>query len=294
MTTCQVQPFDGSLDQARGVLSIEETTFGECPYSPEQIACLFGQPAQHALVALIGDRVVGFAATFETDTIASRNLEVDLLAVHSSAQSRGIGQRLLIEARNLAVSLGGRKARGLVATPNEASRKAFIKAGYIPTGNVRLMVHDRLEPSAPPLDDGQAGVALLSQADELRQLGLTGECTDSATREILAGLRPRQHQVWVTRENGAYMGFCETLWVDTLLYTGIWIESLHARRADRRIISRLVAQVLCEGQSAGLDRIGILVDQAISAHIPTLRQLGFQEIGEYQWHEFRSHPQPEG
>ena len=90
------------------------------------------------------------------------------------------------------------------------------------------------------------------------------------------------------------MGFCETLWVDTLLYKGVWIESLHPRRHDQRVVKELVCHVIDQARAAGLDRVGILAGEHMNGQIPLLEGLGFCRIGEYRWHEFHGRPRSEG
>ena len=111
---------------------------------------------------------------------------------------------------------------------------------------------------------------------------------------IMSSLRPRRHEVWVAKQNDALVGFCETLWVDTLQYKGTWIESLSARRHDQRVINALVSHVLDEARAAGLDRVGILADPHMNGQIPFLAGLGFRGIGEYRWHEFHGQQRSEG
>ena len=294
MASCALQPFDGSLGQAQGILSVEKATFGECPYSPEQIACLLNQPTQHAIVAMHGDRVLGFVASFETATMAGHNLEVDLLAVHPDAQAQGIGRRLLTRAGALSTALGARRARGLVGASNPSSQKAFLKADYIPSRSVHLLVCDPSERTASAGQRDLIGVSPLSQCEELRQLGLADRRTCLSADQMMSSLRPRRHEVCVAKQNDALVGFCETLWVDTLLYKGIWIESLRARRHDRRITKELVSHVMDEARAAGLDRVGVLVDQHTNGQVPLLEGLGFRGIGEYRWHEFRGQHRSEG
>ena len=197
MALCALQPFDGSLRQAQGILSVEEATFGECPYSPEQIACLLNQPTQHAVVALHGARVLAFVAGFETETIAGHNLEVDLLAVHPGAQGQGIGCRLLGRAGALSAALGARRARGLVGASNSSSEKAFLKAEYVPCGSAHLLVCGPGGQTASAGRHDPIGVSPLSRFEEfLAPASLRWEAP-LASRflgALLAGLRTHRRQ----------------------------------------------------------------------------------------------------
>ena len=288
MVVCEVQPYDGSLRQASGILSVEGDTFGESPYSPEQIASLLRGPAQHALVALVGDHVVGFLTAFETDTLAGRNLEVDLVAVRPDEQRRGIATQLLGAAARLAAMREVKRARGLVATSNLVSQKAFRKAGYRASSVVRdLMVCDVTGEVIARATGRFIGVDALSEVEEADYVVEHHGNTCFTPSEIVSLVRPQCHEIWVARQDNTIAGFCEGVWVQTLLYQGVWIESLHACHDDPVVLRSLLARIVERAIAAGLDKVGCVFERDLHARQRILAEEGFRRVDEYQWFQSR-------
>jgi len=320
MVVCEVQPYDRSLRQARGILSVEESTFGECPYSPEEVASLLRGSDQHGLVALVGGRVVGFLTAFETETLGGRNLEVDLLAVHPNYQWRGIATQLLRAAVGLSETLGqesfdpsaafrtGRakvkpfdklrtglragvgmkRARGLVATSNLGSQKAFRKAGYRASAVIRdLMVCDVTGDVIAQATGRFIGVDALSEVEEAGYVVEHHGNTSLIPSEVLSLVRPQRHEIWMARQDNTIVGFCESVWVTTLLYRGIWIESLHTCHDDPVVLRSLIARIIGRATDAGLDKVGCVFERDLRARQRVLAEEGFRRVDEYQWFQSR-------
>lgn len=288
MAACEVQPYDGSLRQARGILSVEGSTFGECPYSPEQIASILRGPAQHGLVALVGGYVVGFLTAFETDTLAGRNLEVDLLAVRPDEQRRGIATQLLGTAVRLAAMREVKRARGLVATSNPASQKSFRKAGYRASSVVRDLMGCDVTGEVIARATGRfIGVDALSEVDEAGYVIEHHGNTSYTPPEIVSLVRPQCHEIWVARQDNTIVGFCEGVWVQTLLYRGVWIESLHACHDDPVVLRSLIARIIERAIAAGLDKVGCVFERDLHARQRVLAEEGFRRVDEYQWFQSR-------
>jgi len=301
MVVCEVQPYDGSLRQASGMLAVEGSIFGECPYSPEQIASLLRGPAQHGLVALVGGHVVGFLTAFETDTLAGRNLEVDLLAVRLDEQRRGIATELLGAALRLAATkpfdpstalrtgrFRVKRARGLVAASNLASQKAFRKAGYRASAVVRdLMVCDVTGGVIARATGRWIGVDALSEVEEAGYVVEHHGNASFTPSEIISLLRPQRHEIWVARQDNTVVGFCEGVWVQTLLYRGVWIESLHACHDDPVVLRSLIARIMERAIAAGLDKVGCVFERDLRARQRVLAEEGFRRVDEYQWFQSR-------
>lgn len=288
MAVCDIQPYDGSLGQARGILAVEARTFRECPYSPEEVTSLLQEPTQHALVALTGGRVAGFLVAFETSTLAGRNLEIDLLAVHPDEQRRGIATQLLGAAVRLAAMSEVKRARGLLATSNLASQKAFRKAGYRASAVVRdLMVCDVTREVIARATGRFIGVDALSEVEEAGYVVEHHRNTSFTPSEIISLVRPQCHEIWMARQDNTIVGFCEGVWVQTMLYRGVWIESLRACHDDPVVLRSLIARIIERAIAAGLDKVGCVFERDLHARQRVLAEEGFRRVDQYQWFQFR-------
>jgi hypothetical protein len=71
--------------------------------------------------------------------------------------------------------------------------------------------------------------------------------------------------------------------VQTLLYHGIWIESLIASRQVVRIA--LAHDALNNAAAAGLDEIGMMVPAGDYSLRVALKESGFRSLGQFDWFE---------
>ena len=67
------------------------------------------------------------------------------------------------------------------------------------------------------------------------------------------------NEILVALRGGEIVGFAELLYVETLLYRGIWLESLIAKGADREIRAVLISEAVERAKRKRLDEIGCLV-----------------------------------
>ena len=100
------------------------------PVKPEAVERFLGDPTHHLLVALEGERAVGFVSGAEV-THPDKGTEMFLyeLAVEESARNRGIGRALV---RGLAELARGRGCYGmwvLTDDGNPAALRAYAAAG---------------------------------------------------------------------------------------------------------------------------------------------------------------------
>ncbi len=84
----------------------------------------------HYLVALIGERVVGYGGIW----LMVDEAHVTTFAVHPSFRRRRIGERMLIALLDLAVDRGAREATLEVRLSNLAARRLYEKYGFRPVG----------------------------------------------------------------------------------------------------------------------------------------------------------------
>jgi N-acetylglutamate synthase-like GNAT family acetyltransferase len=82
-------------------------------------------------VAKEGDDVVAFISAFLTvDRAGERRWEVDLVAVRSTHQGKGLGQRLIRRLCQVGSGQDAAVVRALIRVENRPSQRAFQKAGF--------------------------------------------------------------------------------------------------------------------------------------------------------------------
>lgn len=82
------------------------------------------------LTARLGDSVVGFAGLW----LMVDEAHITTFAVHPAWRRRGIGERLLVAALDVAIDRGAREATLEVRLSNVAARRLYEKYGFRPVG----------------------------------------------------------------------------------------------------------------------------------------------------------------
>jgi GNAT superfamily N-acetyltransferase len=77
--------------------------------------------------------------------------------------------------------------------------------------------------------------------------------------DVLALASRKANEILVAVREGSIVGFAELLYVETLLYRGIWLESLVAKGADREIQAALISEAVERAKQKRLDEIGCLI-----------------------------------
>jgi hypothetical protein len=80
---------------------------------------------------------------------------------------------------------------------------------------------------------------------------------------------------------GQPTGLAELIKVQTILYRGLWIESLETSAQGVR--QALVQRAVNEAQAAGLDEVGAMVPDHNWLLQQTLVAAGFRSLGEFHW-----------
>lgn len=269
-----IRPFNGSLADARGLLAVEKATLDESPYNPEQVQAMLAGGPQQAWLAVAGDRVVGYVVGFATRNQRGPSWEIDLLAVHPDWAGRGLGTRLIRAASAYGARLV-RRARAVVAADNVASMRAFRRAGFLPGAACNLLIlrGKSLSAFVPPGLD--VTVREADPAASMAESQPDAEQAPEAAGPLLL----------LAEQGGRPAGSAELVRVQTLLYRGVWIESLAAETDAARLV--LAGETIRRAQSAGLDEVGMMVPESDRRAQETLLAAGFESLGEFRWFEAR-------
>ncbi len=282
-----LRPFNGSLADARGILTIDQATFNDCPYPPERIVRLLMDGEQRAWVAEVEGRVVGFATAFPTRTLQVDGWEVDLVAVHPRHQRQGMGTALIKHAVVGAPDSGATQVRAVVAVKNSPSRRAFEAVGFQTLPETYHLMRCTVAGAAarPPVPGMEAIRPLAGEADAQAVLRLAQTSPRTVSQVIrLAGTEA--HTLLVAERDGRISAFAELVKVQTLLYAGIWVERLIAPALSRKgshpgQACLLIAAAVERAKDERIDEIGCLV----AAPDWRLRQAfageGFVSAGQY-------------
>jgi ribosomal protein S18 acetylase RimI-like enzyme len=256
-----IRSFDGSRREAEGLLAVDRGTFAESPYNADQVIHLLTRGEQRAWLAIVEGEVTGFVTAFPTHTLYGSNWEMDLVAVQPAFQKQGIATELIKAAVEGAGGHGLDKARAVVATDNPASQRAFTKAGFTPDETVCYLLLYEIRGFAPrPLDSGSVTVRDLAfSSEEAVAVLRLGQGLTLRPDDVLALAGRRANEILVAVRGEEIVGFAELLYVETLLYQGIWLESLIARGADREVQAALISEAVERAKRKRLDEIGCLV-----------------------------------
>ncbi len=276
-----IRAFDGSLSDAEGLLGVERATFNESPYTAPQVQAMLSGDAQRAWLASGEDGVVGFVVAFLTNGAQGRHWEIDLLAVHPDWTGRGLATRLVDAAAAYGANLAG-NARAVVSTGNAGSARAFERTGFHRAKRCELLIF-RPEDGMPrawhalgvtirEARDWEDAIRCMQQSGVLPNADLVGSPVESSGWTLL-----------VAESRAKIAGCAELGEVQTLLYRGIWIESLAASRQAVRIA--LAHAALDYAVAAGLDEIGMMVPLGDYSLRVALKESGFRSLGQFDWFE---------
>ena len=281
MGTWLVRRYANTLAEARGILAVEQETFGECPYTAEQLQVRLGAPQQHVLVAEAAGRVVGFLSGLRTPGLQGPRLEADLLAVHPAWQGQGIASSLLIALRRdagQAVTL-----RGVVRPANPSSSRAFARAGFSPSSIVYdLLVYHILGFAPRPLPPWEGTVRPLRGLREAERLAALCPADLPSGERIWAACQEAGFVLLLAATGDTICGAAELVEVHTLLYSGLWLESIHVPKSRFRLFPVLVAAAVALAKERGLDEVGCLVPQGCWSLRVGLLGEGFRPLDSYR------------
>jgi GNAT superfamily N-acetyltransferase len=264
-----IRAFDGSLADAEGLLAVERATFDECPYSAEQVRAMLADGPQRAWLAVGGESVAGFTIAFPTSGLHGVQWEVDLLAVLPAWRGRGLATKLIQAAVADGVDVAC-QARAFVATDNTASARAFSRSGFrAGPGTCNLLIY-RTEGLNPyPWPAPGVSVREAANIDEV-----AGWLPDLPAGQGQPGLT-----LLLAEQDGQPAGYAELIEVQTLLYRGVWIESLVA--PGQTVRHALVHEAVQRAIGAGQDEIGAMVPAHNWPLQESLLARGFRSLGDF-------------
>lgn len=224
---------------AAAIQQVEHASLGDSSYSPARILQLLRNPAHYTYLAWAGDTPVGFCWCLETPHKDSKRLEIDLLGVLPTFRRQGVATALIQMARDEALQRGTVAFRGIVAQDNQSSQHAFAGAGLRSAPEPVEMLVYRLENRKPEF--------VLPEILRWRVV------LDPDSR-VEFGRAPEVFSVELV-SGASFVASADCLFVETLIYRGVWIEQLRGVEEDTLLLVRgLVAW--CAQQS--LDELGIL------------------------------------
>jgi len=220
--------------------------------------------------APLQEDVVGFVIAFPVSSLQGAWWEIDLLAVHPDRRGRGLGRQLIQTAAAGGESLAGR-SRAVVATDNRRSTRAFAGAGFQAEPSTCTLMIRRFDEQAPwPQPAPGVSVHEAASADEAAAWQVSLPAAGSPGLTLL-----------LAEQHGRPAGHAEMIEVETLLYHGIWIESLAC--SSRAVRETLVYHAMNRAMAAGLDEVSSMVPRQDQPVLHTLLAAGFRPLGAYRW-----------
>jgi ribosomal protein S18 acetylase RimI-like enzyme len=271
-----IRPFDGSLADAEGLLAVEKATFDESSYSAKQVRDMLVDGPQRAWLAVGDGNIVGFAVAFATTGLRGACWEIDFLAVLPAWRGRRLATRLIRAAASEGAT-NARGARAVVATDNPASERAFARAGFRRAEQCMLLIYrPQDQPVGPWSTPGVTVREAASIAEVTEWLPKEGIPGESSARQ-----GSQEFTLLLVEEDGRPAGYAELIEVQTILYRGVWIESMGASTQIAR--AALVHSVLSQTAPAGLDEVGAMVPEGDRPWQKALLDAGFRSLGDFNW-----------
>jgi len=298
-TEAIIRAYDGSLADAEGILAVERATFDESPYTAAQVQSQLTGGGRQAWLAVQDHEVAGFVVAFLTHGLGGSWWEVDLLAVHPSRRGLGLAARLVRAAAHGGARMAAR-ARAAVAADNLPSQRAFARNAFHPVPEPATLLI--LRPQGQAGGQGRfPGVQLREAASRCQAAAWLAEIESRASSpgslDVGASAAPAPVgtqaaftadtpslpglTLLLAEQAGRAAGAAELIEVQTLLYRGIWIESLVA--PSRRVREALIAQAVHRAVAAGMDEIGAMVTDEDWPLQHALLAAGFRSLGVFGW-----------
>ena len=275
-----VRAFDGSLRDAEGLLAVEKATFNESPYTAQQVQAMLSGDAQHAWLAVGASQVIGFVVAFMTRGLHGPCWEIDLLAVHPDWTRRGVATRLIRAA--IEGAQGADRARAVVSAENSGSARAFERAGFGRSERCELVVFRPEDGMPRPWHALGVTIRKARDAKDVQQCMREAGGFPGAV-EIGWDEEREGWTLLIAESRDRFAGWAELSEVQTLLYHGMWIESLVASRREVRVA--LAHGALNYGAAAGMEEIGMMIPMIDHSLRVAMKETGFRSLGQFDWFE---------
>ncbi len=276
-----IRRYAGTLPDARGILAVEHEVFNECPYRAEELQSRLGEAGQRPWLAEAGGQIVGFLCGLRVHGPDGPRLEADLLAVHPAWRRRGIATALLTALRRDATGVAG--LRGVVSPENHASSRAFARAGFKPTGEVCDLLIYRIRGWIPrPLPAWGGTVRPLQSIRDAVRLSAFDSAAFPSAERVAAAAQDKQTLFLLAESNKGIVGAATLLEVHTLIYAGLWVESIATAGGWRRAEPALIVAAVEAAKERGLDEVGCMVPQGWSPLKGSLLAEGFVPLDRYR------------
>jgi ribosomal protein S18 acetylase RimI-like enzyme len=274
-----IRPFNDSLADAEGLLDVERATFDESPYAADEVQAMLARGTQRAWLAMGGDQIIGFVVAFGTNGLAGPCWEIDLLAVHPEWTGQGVATGLIRAAAAHGTTSASR-ARAAVATNNPGSARAFMRAGFHRDALCELFVFRPESRTLRPWTAVGITVREATSGSEIVRLLAKG-----VVRPAPGGADPGDSLGGLTlllaERKGQPAGYVELIQVRTLLYRGVWIETLVA--SSPVVSAALVRGAMRWAFRANLDEVGMMVPERQVSLRDTFQAAGFESFGAFDW-----------
>ncbi|MCE5258884.1 MAG: GNAT family N-acetyltransferase [Chloroflexi bacterium] len=262
--TLQIRQAEASLQDAQAIQRIEHGSLGDSTYDAQYMLRLLQLAGQYSYLAWVGGEAAGFCSCFETSFALGQRLEIDLLGVLPQYRNRGIAALLIRTACTEASQRGIHEFRAAVADDNVASQRAFGRAGLRRSElAVDLLVY-RLQDRRP-----------VSSLPPPLLLRLIPTAPTLSPVDVSSPLRAQLLQ------GDSIMADADCLVIQTVIYTGIWLERLQG--SEEHII-HLMRALLGWAAAHKLDEVGILCTAFAcpeAGHVNALWRAGFESLGKY-------------
>jgi [ribosomal protein S18]-alanine N-acetyltransferase len=120
---------DASLDDLDAIMALETSTFATDAWSTPMMAAELAAPHTRYVVAIEGDRVVGYAGLSAPE--GAGQADVQTIAVDAHARGRGLGAHLLSVLLDEAAARGADDVLLEVRADNPGAQRLYERHGFV-------------------------------------------------------------------------------------------------------------------------------------------------------------------